>query len=572
MVGMGAIALSACGSGGQGSKNVVAQVPVVPARHSDAIKVCQVGYLPAETKFAMLTEAQSGDVVIRRVRDNAEVLRVTPGAPRRDADSGDEVRLVDFTSLKTPGTYYIDAAGLGTSYSFTIGKDAFAHAYRLAMRAFTGQRCGTAVSLAPDFPQYHYPACHITDGVFDPSSGKTGTKEILGGWHDAGDFGRYVVNSGITTGTLLWAYELNASKVRKINLDLPESGNKTPDMLNEIRWNLSWMLKMQDDDGGVWHKATSAGFAGFVMPEADKAPILIIGSGKSPYKTTASTADLAAVAAIGARVFRPFDKAFADQCLRASEKAWIWVVKNPNVLYERNPAGIATGGYGDNHVSDERLWAAAELFRTTGKPEYGDYFKANYTEFKPTIKSSDPQGWPSVGNMAMFTYALSGRKEADPALVSQIKADAVKAADELVAREKTNGYLIPMKSTDYYWGSNAVVANYGMMLRLAHRFSPKPEYVAGAQNALHYLLGRNTFDTSFVTWVGSKWMMHPHHRPSAADGVDQPWPGMLSGGPNANGKTPPARQWEDNQDNYTVNEMAINWNAPLVFLLTEALP
>ena len=114
-----------------------------------------------------------------------------------------------------------------------------------------------------------------------------------------------------------------------------------------------------------------------------------------------------------------------------------------------------------------------------------------------------------------------------------------------------------------------------MMLRLANRISPKPEYANAAQDTLHYLLGRNTFNTSYVTQVGSRWPMNPHHRPSEADNVIEPWPGMLIGGPNAQDakeKRPPARQWNDVKENFTTNEVAINWNAPLVFLLVETLP
>lgn len=540
--------------------------------HSDAVKICQVGFLPGEAKYAVLTGAPTGEILVRRSSDDRVVLKVSAGQPTTDPDTGDEVRRVDLSGLKASGTYYLDVPGLGASYKFQVGKAVFAHTFRLAMRAFTGQRCGTAVSLAPDFPQFQYPACHTVEAEFHASSGKTGRRELSGGWHDAGDYGRYVVNSGITTGTLLWAYELNAKKVRNVGLDIPESKNRTPDMLDEIRWNLDWMLKMQDDDGGVWHKATSANFVGFVMPQDDKAQPLIVGSGTDPYKTTASTADFAAVAAIGARVYRPFDKAYADRCLAAARKAWAWLEKHPNVLFRRNPAGIATGGYGDDKVGDEMLWAAAELFRTTGEEPYHAYFLARYRDFTPTLKEDSPQGWPAVQNMAMFTYALSGQKSAKPEVVRQIRADAVTAADGIVRRTQANGYLMPLKTSEYYWGSNAVVANYGMMLRLAHRFEPKPEYANAAQDTLHYLLGRNTFNTSFVTAAGSKWPMHPHHRPSGADGIEQPWPGMLVGGPNANGKRPPARQWFDTQDDYTSNEIAINWNAPLVFLLAEAMP
>ncbi|HEY0866519.1 MAG TPA: glycoside hydrolase family 9 protein, partial [Fimbriimonas sp.] len=430
-----------------------------------------------------------------------------------------------------------------------------------------GQRCGTNVTLAPDFPEYAYAACHTAPAEYHPSSGKSGTRDCRGGWHDAGDYGKYVVNSGITTGTLLWAFELNASKLAKKNLAIPESGDKVPDMLNEIRWNLDWMLKMQDEDGGAWHKETTANFPGFIMPKDDKGPTLIIGTGEEPFKNTTATADLAAVAAIAARVFRPYDRAYAAKCLAAAEKAWAWLQTHPDNTFQ-NPRGVNTGGYGDRDPSDERLWAAAELFRTTGKKPYDAYFLAHQAKW--SVKGDAAQGWPVVNNMAKYAYALG--KAGDRKVKDQIKAESVQAAREIVERIGKNGYRVPMLSKDYIWGSNAVLANYGMMLLVANRFQKDESFRNGALDCLHYLFGRNTFNTSYVTHVGTKWAMNPHHRPSGADGMEQPWPGLLMGGPNASGKTPPARQWEDKLASFTTNEIAINWQAPLVFLLSEFTP
>lgn len=534
--------------------------------HSDAVRACQVGYLPDETKFAMLDAEPSGPVVVRRAKDGKAMLTVVAGPPRKDANSGDTLRTVDFTPLRTPGEYLLDAPGLGASYPFRVGKDAFAHPLRLAVRAFTGQRASVGVSLAPDFPQYRYQAGHAALAQYDPSSGKTGTRDVHGGWYDAGDYGRYVVNSGISTGTLLLAYEMYGPRLRARRFDLPESGGRIPDFLNETKWNLDWMLRMQDDDGGAWHKATTANFSGFILPKDDKAPVLVIGTGRAPYKNTTATADLAAVAAIAARVYRPFDRSYADRCLAAARRAWTWAQANPSALFQRNPPGISTGGYGDNDAADERLWASAELFRTTGEKVYSDAFLADAP--KVHLRGDAAQGWGSVGNLGLYAYAFA--KGAEPATVRRVLDEAASAADAIAARMAADGYRCPLGPNEYFWGSNSGVANYGMMLRFADRLAPKKAYRDAAQDCLHYLLGRNTFGTSYVTWVGSRWPLHPHHRPSAADGVAQPWPGWLVGGPNAEGRTPPARQWEDNQDNYRVNEVAINWNAPLVFLLAAA--
>ena len=549
-------------------------------RPSDDVRVCQVGYLPNESKFAMLTAQPSGDAIVRRASDDVAALTVHPSDPKTDVDSGDAIRVVDFSKLTATGDYYLDVPGLGASHRFHVGDDAFAFAFRTTVRSYYGQRCGIAVNLAPDFPQFHHDLCH-TEASFHESSGKSGTIDVTGGWHDAGDFGRYVVNSGITTATLLWAFELNAPKLAKLHLDLPESGGKIPDYLAEVKWNLDWMLKMQDADGGVWHKASSASFCGFVMPEKDPLPALVIGSGVAPFKTTTATADLAAVAAIASRTYRPFDPAYADRCLAAAERAWQWIDANPDCYFE-NPKDVHTGGYGDRDAGDERLWAAAELFRSTGKPVYNAYFLAHYTKWTPTIKADSPPGWPNLEAMAMFTYALCKQPETNVDAVATIKRDALAAADAIVKRIGQSGYRVALNSDQYIWGSNSVVANYAMVLRLANHLQPKQEYVDAAQDQLHYLLGRNGFNGSFVTHLGAKWPMHPHHRPSAADGVDEPWPGLMVGGPNSHQgrdkhgdaakNLPVAKVWFDDQNDYVTNEIAINWNAPLVFILAEALP
>ena len=464
---------------------------------------------------------------------------------------------------------------MGRSFDFRVGNDIFTRPFQLSMLFYTGQRCGTAVRLAGDFSKYHHAQCHVSDAHFDASTGRSGKRSLTGGWHDAGDFGRYSINSGISMGTLLWAYELNAEKLRDVDLMIPEKTGHLPQMLTEIRWNLDWMLKMQDQSGGVWHKATTAKFPGSILPESDNATMLIVGSGHDPFLTTQATGNLVAVAAIAARVYRPFDPDYADQCLSAAKRGWKWLESTPDSHFKTNPKGIETGAYEDNEANDERLWAASELFRTTGDARYHEYFLKSFRRIRPMFNSGFPHEWKNVHALALYGYAIEKRPEVDPKVQQEIRLEALNAADEIVNRVLLNGYRVPLSTENYIWGSNALVANYGMMLRLAHRISPKPQYLDAAQDSLHYLLGRNTFNTSFVTQIGKRWPMNPHHRPSEADDVVEPWPGMLIGGPNAqnaNEKRPPARQWDDVQQSFTTNEVAINWNAPLVFLLSEALP
>ncbi len=546
---------------------------------STQIKVDQVGYLPGAPKLAAVT-ASAKTFEVKRASDNVTVLKGTLGPSSLDADTGDSVQLADFTKLRIPGSYYLDVPGVGRSWTFSIGHGVFSRAYYLAMRAFYGQRCGTSVDLGTEFPGFTHAACHLK-GEFHPSSGKQGERNNIGGWHDAGDYGRYVVNSGITTGTLLWTWEIYGPKIKRISLKIPESGNGTPDILNEIRWNLEWMLKMQDEDGGVWHKQTSEHFPGFVMPEDDHLPSEVIGTGQAPFKSTCATADLAAVAAIAARVYKPFDAKFAAQNLEAARQAWSWTQQFPNVTF-KNPPGISTGMYGDNSCADERLWAAAELWRTTGEAAFNDYFVKQYPDFRATLESPSPEGWKDVAPLGLWTYALSAQKGADPMTVADIRKRTASAARAIVERTRKNQYRVSLLTKDYVWGSNGVAANYGMELLVANLLAPDPSFVETAQDNLHYLLGRNTFSISWVTQLGANPYHHPHHRPSGADKNDEPWPGLLSGGPNAGRQDdtlrklpqglPPAKIYADDQASYASNEIAINWQAPLVFLLAGTLP
>jgi endoglucanase len=543
------------------------------------IKLDQVGYPTDAPKIAVVS-APAETFVVKRARDNATVFQGNLSGRATDGNSGDTVEAADFSGLQQPGTYYLEVPGQGRSWTFSIAPDVFYRTYYLAMRAFYGQRCGTAVDMGPEFPEYTHAACHL-EGKFHPSSGKQGRRDNVGGWHDAGDYGRYMVNSGITTGTILWAWEMFGPKLRGIKLNIPESGNGTPDILNEARWNLEWMLEMQDDDGGAWHKQTSERFCHFVMPEDDHLPSEVIGTGKPPYKGTCATADLAAVAAIAARVYQPFDKSFAARNLRAAQQAWAWAQRYPDATFVKNPPGISTGEYGDADCGDEQVWAAAELWRTTGEGQYNRYFLDHYAKYLPTLRALDTDTWRVVAPMGLWAYALAARPDADSHALAEVRDAALAAAHEVVERTRRNPYHVSLVAEDYHWGSNGLAGNYGMELLIANALSPDRTFVETALDNLHYLLGRNTFSISWVTQVGEHPFRHPHHRPSGAGHHPQPWPGLLSGGPNADRQDavlqalprnlPPAKVYSDEQGSYASNEICINWQAMLVFLLAGVM-
>jgi endoglucanase len=423
------------------------------------------------------------------------------------------------------------------------------------------------VDLAPDYTGYTHEACHLTDAAFHASTGKTGRIRATRGWHDAGDYGKYIVNSGISTGQLLWAWEWYPHVFRQLSLDIPESSNTTPDLLDEIRWNLDWMLTMQDADGGVFPKLTSEKFGSFVMPEKDDGGLrYIIGA-----KSTCATADFAAVMAIAGRTYREFDGDFASTALAAARRAFTWTEANPEV-YFKNPEGVSTGEYGDGTCTDERLWAAAELFRTTGDAQYD----AAVRTLAPAVHvSADaPPSWSNVGALGLWTYALG--QAGDAGLKDRVRAETLEAAAQVAARTDARAWRHALADRDFVWGSNGVAANYGVLLLAADRLDRRAAYVGAALEQLHYLLGRNTFGISWVTGVGARPFKHPHHRPSGGDQNDEPWPGLLSGGPLARpldptmaklAPYPPARGYVDEESAYSANEIAINWNSALVLLL-----
>jgi endoglucanase len=242
---------------------------------------------------------------------------------------------------------------------------------------------------------------------------------------------------------------------------------------------------------------------------------------------------------------------------------------------------VSTGEYGDANCKDERLWAAAELWRTTGEATYHEFFLGHYAEYLPSLDSPPIENWKTLAPMALRTYVLSSRKGADTRAVQAIRERALTAARAIVERTCGNPYRVSMQASDYVWGSNGIAAQYGMDLLIADVLSPDARFVDAARDNLHYLLGRNAFSLSWVTQVGGRSFQHPHHRPSGAFSNQQPWPGLLSGGPNANrqdevlaalaSNLPPARNYADQQASYASNEVAINWQALLVFLLAGQL-
>jgi endoglucanase len=546
-----------------------------------SIKVNQVGFLPAAQKLAVVP----GDAPSRfSVVDAATGQPVFDGslgnAQTWDA-SGERVRLADFSSLRTSGSYRIRVAGLPDSAPFAVSPDVYRDLDAAAIRSYTLNRTGIALTPAVAGP-YARPLAHPDTVVaVHPSAASAGRPagSVISspkGWYDAGDYNKYIVNSGISTYTLLAAYEHFPAWFDKLALKLPESGNGLPDILNEALWNLEWMATMQDpEDGGVYHKLTNKVFDPFVMPDKATTPRYVV------QKTTAATLDFAAVMAVASRVLAPFDRQQPGRSARylaAAEAAWRWAEAHPEVLYQQ-PADVLTGAYGDKRVDDEFAWAATELLIGTGKDAYRSRALATIND-KAVAAQTEP-GWADVGMLGWISLAQPAvRDNARPPKgvdAAPARKQLLAVADRLAARWSASPYRVSMVRQEFVWGSNAVILNQAMMLVAAYRIDARPAYLNAAQSALDYVLGRNALGMSFVTGFGTLAPLHPHHRLSEADGIPAPVPGMLVGGPNpgqqdragcraAYPSALPALSYLDDVCSYASNEVAINWNAPLVYV------
>lgn len=528
------------------------------------IRLNSVGYLPTRAKLASYVgDETSFQVMTREGRVVFEGSATTEVSAR---DSGERVRIADFSELEEPGEYWLEVPGVGRSPDFRIGDDVFHEPLVASLLALHGQRCGTAVELEWGEGTFKHAACHLEEAGLDYIDGEQGTKDATGGWHDAGDYGKYTVNGAFAVAFLLQAYEDFPDRLKDLELPIPERGGELPDILDEARFQLEWLLKMQLADGSVAHKVTAKNFEGNIMPEADHAPRFFVPAG------TAATGTFAATLALAARVYEPFDPDFAATCLEAAQQAFDFLLENREDITP-NQSDFRTGGYEAPGYDDERAWAAAELWETTGDPAALEEFELLARELGMSMLLNFD--WSNSTNLALATYLRSKREGRDLDLVESIRATTLSTAQSLVENWKSHGYGRSVGSI-YYWGINGVIARTAFNLVAAHRLDPDPTYLDAITGQLDHLFGRNPYGRSYLTGVGYRPPQFPHHRPSMASGGRFPWPGLLIGGPHSELFSDPAANvpegltWEDRAENYIHNEIAINWNTALVYALVAA--
>ena len=571
----------------------------------------QVCYFPERAKRATLLSDSSKAVDFEVKDSSGKTVYEGKSTPfGHDKDSDDEVHILDFSSLKKEGTYHIEAADGSESRDFEIcGSSVYSSLLYDSLNYFYQNRSGIEIKSeyisSGDTSALARAAGHPKDMAEIEQtwgySGSSGSVDVTGGWYDAGDHGKYVVNGGFS----LWLMQNQYETALKYGFEeayadgtmlLPENSNGIPDLLDESRWEMEWMLKMIVDSGEykgmAYHKAHDEKWTALGIAPADDNMKRIV---KPP--TTAATLNLAACAAQASRLWKDIDSSFADECLEAAENAFKAAKKHP-AMYAPLDESVGGGAYGDDDVEDEFCWAALELFITTGNEDYYDEATENkfFLDVSSTLgggESVDTIGsfdWGNTGALATLSAALNPEKF-DKGDVEIIHEAIIAAADRYMAIEENQGYGLPYGQSTlsyndsdqgYIWGSNSFVTDNSIVMAYAYLLTSEEQYLDGAIGGMDYILGRNAMDYSYVTGYGTHAIEYPHHRYWAKQ-IDEAFPkapnGVMCGGPNSGmqdpwvqgsgwkkGEIAPQKCYLDNIEAWSVNECTINWNASLAWL------
>lgn len=478
-----------------------------------------------------------------------------------DEDSGDTVYTADFTDLCEDGEYRVTAGGKSSAL-FKIGDYVYDKVFHDTAKAFYYLRCGCGLD-EKYAGVYHHGVCHNTPALV--WSDRSISLDVSGGWHDAGDYGRYVTPGACAAAHLLYAFKMYPKVFEKLKLNIPEEN--MPDILSEVKYELEWMLKMQRSDGGVYHKVTTQLHAPFVMPEDDREQLYLFDV------SSMATADLAAVAALACGVYREYDSDFSDRLFTAAKLSLDWLDRNPEFIGFRNPEGCNTGGYGQWGDVSNRYWAYAEMYALTGDMQYHDKMTSLIEKGFPLTEL----GYGETGGFGSLAYLMSSQKK-DEKTVALLKKAFEDHASKLKEISQKCGYGVAMGPWAYHWGSNMTVMKNGMIFAMNDYFNGGRSGREYAKRQLDYLLGVNALGISYVTGTGEFRCNYPHLRPAFADGIEECIPGMVAGGPNGRPAdpyaievikegTPPMKCYADDTASYSLNEITIYWNSPTVFVL-----
>ncbi|MCB1734804.1 MAG: glycoside hydrolase family 9 protein [Gammaproteobacteria bacterium] len=519
---------------------------------SPSIQVDQVGYLRNSVKLAYVGNwlgtlgampLPDDSFRVERADDSAVVMEGTLSL-RAQADrwSGNDVWTADFSGLNTPGRYRLNVPGLGISHSFEVGDDIYAPVYRRVARLFYHSRNGMPIVAPWADPGYERPAGGIRaklDGVFHPVVGTSAFgrgeragdyRAIQGGWFDAGDYGQYLTNAAPVWYSVAAGFDIAGSGFGGDDLGIPESGNGIPDLIDELAWGFRWASAMQDSaDGGVYWRLASAHWDESAPVDVDTPRFIF-------EKTTHATASFAALAAIHARLIAPYDAAQSKSALSAALRAWAFIETHPQWPEEgevyRNPPGVAAGTYPDKSATDNRLWAAAELLRTTGEKRFAQAFEHLIGEqhFDPTM----PVSFKHQGMAALWAYLHAPDTLQRPEFRELARHQFIAGADWLIRMAEENPFHAPShhRLQTLGWGGFGQSTRAVLPLLQAHQLSRQTEYQHWARRMPHPQLGANPLSRSFITGVGAKPPLHPLSKLSVFDSIAAPLSGIPVPGPH----------------------------------------
>jgi endoglucanase len=538
-----------------------------------AIVVDQFGYLPKSEKIAVIRAPQAGyDSFARFAPGKSYALIELPtgkvvktavptvwNGGNTDKASGDKAWWFDFSEIEAPGRYAVVDLEKGIrSPDFSIGEHVYKDVMKHAVRAFFYQRAG--FDKKPEFAGKAWAdkASHLgrgqdsesrpwNEGRLSNPFAKSQTKDLRGGWYDAGDFNKYTSWTARYIIVLLQAYEEHPQAFSD-DYGIPESGNGIPDTLDEVKWGLDWLVRMQNSDGSL---LCVQGLAGASPPSDARA-----GSYYGP-PTTSATLTGAAAFAYASKFFgsrpEPDLKRYGDDLKQRATAAWIWATANPNVLYYNNDESKQPGSKGlasgQQEMSEtERLRAQFEaatyLFEMTGEAQFRWYVDAHYGELMPAW---GPSMWEVDALDSLVYYArLPG---ATPEVVKSIRerylANLSRGSEAFEGSlRQADPYRAPMN--DYTWGSNKGKAMQARLYQLVASMDPRlsETSLAAALEYAHYIHGVNPLGlvyltnmapagashsaaTMFHTWFayGTRWQR-------VTEGLPGPPPGFLVGGPN----------------------------------------
>ncbi len=554
---------------------VMAVASSVVVRAQDVVRYNQVGYLPTQEKVVVID-----DVSPKKMRlllpDGKSVGKAKAKVVRTAISpfTGKKRHIVELTGVDAAGDYTLSVGG--QTVPISVRPHAYQDLANASLHFYYRMRTGTPIEerYAGKYARgLGHPDTRVLIHPSAASPGRTAGSEISSpwGWYDAGDYNKYIVNSAFSIGIMLSVYEQIPTYFANLKLNIPENGNGTPDFLDEMYYNLHWMLTMQDPyDGGVYHKLTTPNFEGFVMPKDCHQQRYVVA------KSVTAALDFAAVMAQASRLFKGNADypEFSTLAAQAAVRAYEWAKKNPTVFYRQMLMNgkfepkVSTGEYGDGNATDEWFWAATQLYLLFGDEAWLNDAKAN------APKAFNAPVWGEVSGLGVFAWLTSSNDQMREMFTPMIG----EYAERLSGQVKASNFQTPVGDVakDFGWGCLAErFCAPGVSLLFATQ-ATKKDYNADALRCLDYVLGRNALGYCYVTGFGQHSPMNPHHRPSAADGIAEPFPGMLVGGPNPGQQdkgsnltytsSAPDESYLDNTASYASNEIAINWNACLAAL------